>query len=288
MDYPEIRYIPSRKWKFIPTGKTGTIHFIMTVQPALFLPHGAPTFALSPGHAGAAIQKFAASLKKPAAILVVSAHWNTDIPMLGASRNPQTIHDFWGFPEELYGINYPAKGSPELARHASKLLNEAGIEAGVAEKRGLDHGAWIPLRTLYPDASIPVAPLSLQYRNTPEHHYRLGEALASLKREGILIASSGNLTHNLFHYRQDAAGTPSYVIEFRSWFREKLQAKDINSLLNYRKVAPGALEAHPTDEHLLPLFVALGAAGANFGTEFIFEGVYDGSIAMDAFAFHSI
>ena len=259
----------------------------MSVQPALFLPHGAPTFALSPGHAGEAIRKFAASLEMPAAILVVSAHWNTGIPMFGASRNPQTIHDFWGFPEELYGINYPAKGSPELARHASKLLNEAGIEAGVAEGQGLDHGAWIPLRTLYPDATVPVVPMSLQYRNTPEHHYRLGNALSPLRCEGVLIASSGNLTHNLFHYRQDAAATPSYVSEFRAWFREMLQAKDIQSLLNYRKIAPGALEAHPTDEHLLPLFVALGAAGADFATEFIFEGVYDGSIAMDAFAFHS-
>ena len=277
----------SRKWKFIPIGKTGTILLIMTVQPALFLPHGAPTFALSPGHAGEAIRKFAASLEKPEAIIVVSAHWNTGIPMFGASPNPQTIHDFWGFPEELYGINYPAKGSPELARHASRLLNEAGISAGVAEEQGLDHGAWIPLRILYPDATVPVVPLSLQYRNTPEHHYRLGEALSPLRREGILIASSGNLTHNLSHYRQDAAETPPYVSEFRAWLRKMLLAKNIGALLNYRKIAPGALQAHPTDEHLLPLFVALGAAGADFRTEFIYEGVYDGSIAMDAFAFHS-
>lgn len=251
------------------------------MNPTLFLPHGAPTFALSPGPAGEAISNFSRSLDAPCAILVVSAHWNAESPVLGASPNPETIHDFRGFPDALYELDYPARGDPELALSACKLL-----QGKTDEKRGLDHGAWIPLRFLYPDASIPVVPLSIRYGKNPEHHFRIGQALSSLREEGVLLVSSGNLTHNLLHYRPDSTETPSYVTEFVHWFREKLQEKDLDSLLDYRKKAPGAVLAHPTDEHLLPLFVALGAVGEDFETGFIHEGVYDGSIAMDAFSFN--
>lgn len=258
----------------------------MKVFSPLFLPHGAPTFALRPGPAGPAIARYAHALEKPRAILVVSAHWNTGIPALGISERPETIHDYSGFDEELYSIDYPVKGAPELAARAGELLEEEGFSCLAVPKRGLDHGAWIPLRTLYPDASVQVVPLSIQYRRNPEHHFRIGQVLAPLRAEGILIAASGNLTHNLYHYRPNAVLTPSYVQEFRYWFRQKLEERDIDALLNYRAIAPGAVDAHPTDEHLLPLYVALGAAGENFSTETIFEGVYDGIIAMDAFAFH--
>lgn len=261
--------------------------FMKKDMPTLFLPHGAPTFALNPGPAGEAIAEFSGSMAKPEAVIVVSAHWNTGIPTLGNSPNPRILHDFHGFPEALYAIGYPAKGSPEIAQHAAGLLGKAGFDSAADPSRGLDHGAWIPLRAMYPDASVPVAPLSIQYRRNPEHHYRVGQALAPLKAENILIAASGNLTHNLRHYRSNAAGMPAYVTEFRQWIREKLDGRDIDSLLNYRNCAPGALDAHPTDEHLLPLFVALGAAGSDFGTIPLYEGVYDGAIAMDAFAFQS-
>jgi 4,5-DOPA dioxygenase extradiol len=250
------------------------------MNPTLFLPHGAPTFALHPGPAGAAIAGFSARLEKPEAILIASAHWNTSIPSLGSSEEPETVHDYWGFPDSLYEIVYPAKGSPELAHRAAKLLN-----GKTEERRGLDHGAWIPLRLLYPDASIQVVPLSIQYGMGPKHHFDAGRKLAPLRKEGVLIVSSGNLTHNLSHYRPGMTSIPSYVTEFSGWVREKLGKKDLDSLLDYRHRAPGAQLAHPTDEHLLPLFVALGAAGDGFGTEFIFDGVYEGMLAMDAFSF---
>ena len=249
------------------------------MNPTLFLPHGAPTFALDPGPAGQAIAAFSERLEKPEAVLIASAHWNTAIPVLGSSRRPETIHDFWGFPDQLYDLDYPAEGSPELAHRAAKLLE------GKTEGRGLDHGAWIPLRFLYPDASVPVVPLSIQYGMSPLHHFQMGRKLASLREDGVLIVSSGNLTHNLSHYRPGMTEIPSYVTEFSGWFREKLNRKDLSSLLDYRKHAPGAQLAHPTDEHLLPLFVALGAAGDDFETEVIYAGVQEGMLALDAFAF---
>ncbi len=249
------------------------------MNPALFLPHGAPTFALAPGPAGQAIAAFSKRLQTPEAILIASAHWNTAAPVLGSSIRLETIHDFWGFPDALYDLHYPAKGSPELAHRAAKLLD------GRTEERGLDHGAWIPLRFLCPDASIPVVPLSIQYGMSPLHHFEMGRKLASLREEGVLIVSSGNLTHNLSHYRPGMKDIPSYVLEFSGWFREKLKQQDIELLLNYRKHAPGAQLAHPTDEHLLPLFIALGAAGDDFETEIIHQGVQEGMLAMDAFAF---
>jgi 4,5-DOPA dioxygenase extradiol len=256
-------------------------------MPVIFAPHGAPTFALAPGEAGLALSRLASRLEQPACVVVVSAHWDTDIPSLGASdHHPETIHDFRGFPKELDALSYPAPGAPEVAMAAAELLKRAGFEARPDARRGLDHGAWVPLRFMFPDASVPVVPLSIQSHLGPEHHFRMGRALRSLSDQGILIVASGNLTHNLSHYRQAALGagaTPAYVDSFRDWAWDKLERRELGELLAYRDHAPGAQEAHPEDDHLLPLFVALGAAQDDYAAERLFSGVYDFVIAMDGF-----
>jgi len=258
-------------------------------QPALFVPHGAPTFALQPGAAGAALERLAARLPPPRAVVVVSAHWTTAIPTVGLALRPQTIHDFSGFPGELYEIHYPATGCPEAAREVAGALVEAGLPVMLDPARGLDHGAWVPLRLMFPDAEVPVIPLSIQTRDGTAGALRLGRALAPLLDRGFLVVASGNVTHNLGDYVEASRaqhGTPAYVREFADWVWERLLARDVEGLLAYRNLAPDAARAHPTDEHLLPLYVALGAGGEDFGVERIHVGIDDYVLAMDAYSFN--
>lgn len=256
--------------------------------PALFVPHGAPTFALDPGEAGAALADFARKLVRPKAVLVISAHWDTELPTFSAACRPETIHDFYGFPPALYAIRYPVCGAVAWAMEARTLLEEAGFSVVLDPQRGLDHGAWVPLRVMYPDASVPVVAMSVQSRLGPRHHYRLGQALAPLRDAGVLIVASGNLTHNLGHFgagRQGNAISLDYVPAFQQWWRQRIEAGDIESLLGYRAKAPGAVEAHPTEEHLLPFFVALGAGGDRFSAQAVYSGVEYGMLVMDSYAF---
>lgn len=257
--------------------------------PALFVPHGAPTFALDPGAAGAALAAFAHGLARPKAVLVVSAHWDTALPTFSAACRPDTLHDFYGFPQPLYAIRYPVCGAVSWAMEARTLLEEAGFAVELDPQRGLDHGAWIPLRVMFPDASVPVLAMSVQSRLGPAHHYRVGQALAPLCDAGVLVVGSGNLTHNLEHFARlrGAGNKPSldYVPAFQRWLRQRVEAGDIEGLLEYRTRAPGATEAHPTEEHLLPFYVALGAAGANFSAETVYSGVEHDMLVMDAYAF---
>ena len=255
--------------------------------PTLFTGHGAPTYALAPGDSGAALAAFVRGLPGVRAVLMVSAHWDTPVPTVGSALAPETVHDFWGFPAELYDIDYPAPGAPHLAQRVQALLGEAGFAARLDPQRGLDHGAWIPARVMFPAANVPVVPLSLQSQHDPAYHLRLGAALAPLAGEGVLIVASGNLTHNLQHFMAVRLGArvPAYVAEFQEWMGRKLADNDTAALLAYRQEAPGAAAAHPSDEHLLPLYVALGAAGANARAERLYSGVSEGVIAMDSFAF---
>ena len=261
----------------------------MTQTPStLFVPHGAPTFALNPGAAGAALSTLAATLPLPRAIVIVSAHWDTAVPTVGFAERPETIHDFWGFPEELYGLRYPATGCREASEEVVAALKAAGLPVATDSSRGLDHGAWVPLRLMFPDAEVPVIPVSIQSRGGPEAAYQLGQALAPLAAKGFLIIASGNVTHNLRDYQMAARSggqTPAYVRQFTDWLAERLAAKDIDALLDYRRQAPGGMQAHPSDEHLLPLYVALGAGGENARAERFHAGIDDYVIAMDAYAF---
>lgn len=255
---------------------------------ALFVPHGAPTFALRPGAAGAAIGRLAGMLPTPRAIVIVSAHWATAVPTVGYAGRPATIHDFRGFPEELYAIRYPATGCREAAELVTQAIRQAGLAVAGDAGRGLDHGAWVPLRLMFPDADVPVIPLSIQPQAGPRQAHRLGLALAGLAGQGFLLIASGNITHNLRDYQrisQTGGQTPAYVREFADWLADRLAAHDLAALLDYRRQAPGAALAHPSDEHLLPLFVALGAAGENARAQRIHAGIDDYVIAMDAYSF---
>jgi len=257
-------------------------------QPALFVPHGAPTFALRPGAAGAALADLAGSIARPRAIVAVSAHWETEQPTVSLATRLETIHDFSGFPRELYEIRYPATGCPEAAREVAQALLAAGLQVDFDTQRGLDHGAWVPLRLMFPEADIPVVPLSIQPHLGPGHALRVGRALAPLRERGVLVLGSGNLTHNLGDYVSAArggAGTPAYVREFADWVWQRFGARDLDSLLDYRRAAPSAARAHPTEEHLLPLYVALGAGGQAFTVERVHAGIDDYVLAMDAFRF---
>lgn len=257
-------------------------------QPALFVPHGAPTFALRPGAAGAAIASAARALPLPRAIIIVSPHWDTAVPTVGFADRLETIHDFYGFPDELYSLRYPATGCREAAEVVVSAIKAAGLPMAPDAERGLDHGAWVPLRLMFPEADVPVIPLSIQSHGGPQQAYRLGRALAPLADQGFLLIASGNVTHNLRDYQLAARNdgqTPAYVRQFSNWLAERLASHDIAALLDYRAQAPGAVQAHPTDEHLLPLFVALGAAGQSAQAQRFHAGIDDYVIAMDAYAF---
>ena len=254
----------------------------MSALPILFLSHGSPMHALEPGAAGVAWVELARRLPRPKAILMASAHWETDAPMLTGAAHPETIHDFYGFPRPLYQIQYPAPGAPALAERARALLDEAGFDARVNGERGLDHGAWSPLLHMYPQADIPVVQVSLQTELGPRHHYEVGRALAPLAGEGILIFGSGHMTHNLRdRMRPD---DNAYALEFQAWTDARIRSRDHETLIEYRSRAPHAVRAHPSDEHFLPLFVALGAVGRDARIERVHDGM-EGVLAMDAYRF---
>jgi 4,5-DOPA dioxygenase extradiol len=255
--------------------------------PVLFVSHGAPTLPLEPGETGAAWRALGASLAKPRAILLVSAHWETPAPVVSRATHPATIHDFSGFPDALYQLRYAAPGAPDLADEVQHLLTQAGIAASVDATRGLDHGAWVPLSFLFPDADIPVAQLSIQPAQNAAWHFNLGIALQALREQGVLIIGSGSITHNLRAVFSHPADTdaPTWVSEFCDWIDEKIQARDFAALCNYRSLAPHAAQNHPTEEHLLPLFVALGAAGNDAHAERLNQVMTYGLLAMDAWLF---
>jgi len=260
----------------------------MSRFPALFVPHGAPTFALRPGAAGAALSQLASDLPTPRAILIVSAHWETEIPTLACAEHLETIHDFWGFPEALYALRYPASGNQEAATQVATVLAEAGFPASLDTQRGLDHGAWVPLRLMYPAADIPVIALSLPRHGGPAQALALGQALAPLADEGFLIIGSGSITHNLRDYQLAAMNggqTPTYVHDFADWVATRLASGEIAALLDYRQQAADGARAHPSEEHFLPFFVALGAGGENAQARRFYAGVDDFVIAMDGYAF---
>ena len=256
--------------------------------PTVFLSHGAPTHATEPGAAGRAWEALGRALPRPRAILMASAHWETALPLLTGNPKPQTIHDFGGFPRELYALQYPAPGAPELATRAVALLKDAGITAGVDGCRGLDHGAWVPLLHMYPAHDVPVVQVSLQTEMGPAHHVALGRALAPLAADGVLIVGSGHATHNLRDWmaHRQRHEPLRYVDAFAAWVDARLAARDTAALVDYRERAPEAVRAHPSEEHFLPLHVAWGAAGDSPRAERIVHGIEGGALAMDAWLFH--
>jgi 4,5-DOPA dioxygenase extradiol len=260
-----------------------------TTRPVLFVPHGSPMFALHPGAAGAALSQVASRMGTPRAIVVISPHWETALPTVGNASQMATLHDFGGFDPRLYDIQYPATGCPEAAQQVVNALRAAGLPTATDASRGLDHGAWVPLRQMFPDADVPVVPLSIQHHGGPAHAYRVGQALAPLTQEGFLVVGSGNVTHNLRDWqlsRMTGQPTPDYVHNFADWVHSQMRAHQVDALLNYRQTQASGVRAHPRDEHLLPLFTALGAAGTDAQPEAFYRGIDDHVIAMDGYAFH--
>lgn len=258
----------------------------MSHMPSLFLSHGSPMLALENAPTTRFLRGLSAQLPRPRAILAASAHWETSIPMLTGSHAPDTIHDFFGFPETLYALTYPAPGDPSLATEIQSLLVEAGFQTGIEPKRGLDHGVWNPLLLMYPDADIPVIELSIQSQHDARWHYRLGQALASLKERDILVIGTGNLTHNLHEaFKGHHDQIPEWVTAFATWVKDRLIANDVESLLEWEHLAPYAHKNHPTPDHFLPFFVAMGAGETPLHARQLHEDTAMGVLAMDAWAF---
>ena len=258
------------------------------LRNALFVPHGAPTFALDSGAAGVAMRQLATQFDKPRAIIVISPHWDTEIPTVSTATELETIYDFYGFPDELYRIKYPAKGYPEGAQEVVKALQKRFSKVATDPTRGLDHGAWTPLRQMFPNADIPIIAVSIQSHAGTAHALAMGEALEELTHQGFLVIASGNITHNLGDYRMAAlqgGQTPAYVQTFADWVEVQMTAKNVQQLLDYRQHSREGVRSHPAEDHLLPLYVAMGAAGKDASAKAFFRGISSYVIAMDGYTF---
>jgi len=256
--------------------------------PTLFVSHGAPVLPLIDSPATTFLRGLAATMERPKAILVASAHWETDAPEVNAVAVNETIHDFYGFPAALYQLKYPAPGDSALAQRVLGLLAAAGMPGTADTRRGLDHGAWVPLLLAYPAHDIPVLQLSIQSHLGPDYHEKLGAALAPLREDGVLIIGSGSFTHDLRGFRGQAVDAPVQpdVTEFAEWMDAAIREHRREDLLAYRKRAPHAVRNHPTDEHLLPLYVAMGAGGPDARPERVHSSAQYSILRMDAYAFH--
>jgi 4,5-DOPA dioxygenase extradiol len=254
----------------------------MTAAPVFFISHGAPTFAIEPGVLGPRLQTLGQQLNNAKAVLVVSPHWQTRDIQVMTTAKPNTIHDFGGFPEALYKLHYLANGQPDLAIEAARLLTAAGFATTNEDNRGLDHGAWVPLMHLLPAANVPVFQVSMPRTLTTAQALRLGQALAPLRAQGVVIMASGSMTHNLYEFSPNATRAEPYVQEFAAWVRATVQTNATDSLVAYRELAPHAKRAHPSEEHFLPLLVALGARGDD-EVRVIDESIIHGMLSMESY-----
>jgi 4,5-DOPA dioxygenase extradiol len=268
--------------------------------PTLFISHGSPMLAIEPSPARDFLIEYGKTLKKPRAIVIASAHFETSRPAVVGDAKPGMIYDFGGFPDALYQIVYPAPGDPIVATKVGGLLAAAGFAPAMVSNRGFDHGAWVPLSLMFPEADVPVVQLALQPHFGAGHHVKLGRALASLKDEDILVIGSGNAGHNLHVFfdlrrrgedfsmsapEESGRRVPDWVLQFDDWVRDKVQTGKVDELIDYRNRAPFARENHPSEEHFLPLHVAVGAAGEGAKGELLHSSYANGVLSMDAYVF---
>lgn len=266
----------------------------MTLMPTLFVSHGGPNIVIDDTPARTYLKGMPELLPaKPKAVVIMSAHFEADGVAVVTDPNPGTIYDFGGFAPELYRMVYPAKGDPVLAQSVFERLEKAGLAPRTYEKRGYDHGTWTPLLLAFPEAQIPVVQVSIDPRRDAAWHYAVGKALGDLRSEGILLIGSGHITHNLraffTAFRHGAAVDPvlaGKVEAFTSWFAERFAAGDRDAVLNWKERAPFPTENHPTDEHLMPIFFAYGAAGEAAKAERVHDSRQMGFFAFDSYLFH--
>lgn len=261
---------------------------VATSMPSLFISHGAPDLPLSDCPSREFLSQLGQQIPEPSAILVISPHWMTRIPTLSTTPQMRAIHDFGGFSQALYQLQYNAPGlSSSLHQVIAAQLKAAQLPMATDPSRGLDHGAWVPLLLMYPNAQIPVAQLSLPAHWQPKQLIGLGKAIAALRAEGVLILASGSATHNLRAFGGHALDSPApdWVQGFEQWLIAAVEQGDIGRLLTYSQ-APYAKENHPTPEHLSPLFVALGASGNQPG-KLLHRSYTYGIFSMAAFSFAS-
>jgi 4,5-DOPA dioxygenase extradiol len=254
-------------------------------MPAVFVSHGSPMTALDRGSYAGALATFGRTVE-PEAIVVISAHWQEPGIRIASGPKPGLIYDFGGFPRELYELRYDAPGSPELAAEVKSELERAGLAASLDERRGWDHGVWVPLRLMFPEAQIPLVAVSLPYGLSPEELYRIGTAIGGLRERRVLIMGSGGVVHNLrlMNWAQKDAAVEVWASEFQNWVRQAIENHDLTALFAYEQRAPHAKRAAPTPEHFVPLFPVLGAAGEQARLRPIFEGVEHGNMSMFSFA----
>ena len=255
--------------------------------PALFVSHGAPLFAIEAGTTGPALTHWGQVLRERSpqlrGVVIMSPHWMARSPAVMTGATPATWHDFGGFPPALYALQYPAPGAPALAREVLALLHQAGIGAVGDAERPFDHGAWVPLMHLFPEADLPVVQVALPAEAGPAEVYAMGAALRGLREQGVLVMGSGSMTHNLREFFGGGHEPAPYVLAFSRWIEAAVVRGDVSALLDYRRQAPDAQRAHPTEEHFLPLFFALGAAGEGWQADYLSREVMYGMLAMDAF-----
>ncbi|KAL0436467.1 UNVERIFIED_CONTAM: 4,5-DOPA dioxygenase extradiol [Sesamum radiatum] len=261
------------------------------IKETFYISHGSPTLSIDDSlPARHFLKSFREKVlsEKPKAILIISGHWETTEPAVNAVSGPsETIYDFYGFPDVMYKLKYPAPGAPELAIRVKELLSKSGFgPVHVDKKRGLDHGAWVPLMLMYPEADIPVCQLSVQTNKDAAHHYRLGKALASLKDDGVLIIGSGAATHNLrMINRQGGDSVAPWAYEFDNWIKEALMEGRYEDVNEYEEKAPYARVAHPRPDHFYPLHVAMGAAGENTRGELVHDSWSFGTLSYASYKF---
>ncbi|MGW8440249.1 dioxygenase family protein [Paenibacillus sp. S33] len=254
--------------------------------PSIFVAHGSPTLAVENNAYTSFLAKLGASLPRPKGIVIFSAHWDSPDQCIGADDQHAALHDFYGFPEEMYSIDYPAPGDPKLYEEIKHLFSQHNLFHQPVRNRGLDHGAWVVLRHIYPDADIPVVPLSIDSRRAPQEQYEIGRMLAPLREQGILIIGSGGLVHNLRTLKQTSEPA-DWAVQYDDWIAQQLQDWNLRHLFQYDKKAPYAKQAVPSYgiEHFSPLFYAMGAADLERSARKLFQSYVLGSLSLNCWAF---
>ena len=257
----------------------------ITRLPVLFLGHGSPMNAIADNAFTRTLNKLAKKIPRPEAILCISAHWMTEGSWVTHMENPKTIHDFYGFPQALFDVQYPAPGSPSLAELIQNQIKDPEVQLD-NEMWGLDHGTWSVLKHMYPEADIPVMQLSLYLQQPVEYHFKLGQELAKLRDKGILIVGSGNIVHNLRVIKWEEDAQPyDWAIEFDEWAKERILKRDFGALMNEAFQSPSGKLAIPTTEHYLPFIYTLGASVPDDKISFEFEEIHNASISMRCVSF---